>query len=49
MAWVEEEAVATYPLWVLGVVLQVLAIEYVDEVCTTHGAARVSALCLFYS
>ena len=49
MAWVEEETVAAHPLWVLRVVLQVLAIEHVDKVCTTHGATRVTTLSFLYS
>ena len=49
MAGIEEETVATYPLGILGVILQVLAIEHVDKVCTTHGTTGVTTLCFFYS
>ena len=44
---VEEEAVAAYPGGICGVVVQVLAVEYIDEICATHGAAGVTTLGLF--
>ena len=49
MTGVEEETVATYPSGILGVVLQILAIEHVNEVGTTHGTSGVTTLCFFNS
>ena len=48
MTRVEEEAVARLPAGVLGVILQKLAEEHVDEVCATHSTARVTTLSFFY-
>ena len=45
---IEEETVATFPIGVLGVVLEELAIEYVDEIGTAHSTTGVTRLCLFY-
>ena len=45
---VEEEAVATFPSWVLGVELHVFAVEDVDEVSATHSSAWVSTLCFLH-
>ena len=44
MAWVEEETIAAFVSHVLWIVLQELAVKYIDEVSTTHGTAWVSTL-----
>ena len=48
MAGIEEEAVSSHPCRVLGIKLQVLAVEHINEVRTTHGTSRVSALGFLY-
>ena len=49
MTRIEEETVATNPRRVLWIILQILRIEHVDEVGTTHSTTWVTRLCLFYS
>ena len=44
VAGVEEEAVAAHPCRVGGVVVEIFAVEDVDEVGTAHGTAGVTAL-----
>ena len=48
MTWVQEEAVACFPLWVFWIIFQELCEEYIDEVCTSHGSAWVSAFGFLY-
>ena len=45
---VKVEAVATYPHGIFGVILQILAVKYIDKIGTTHGASGVATLGLFY-
>ena len=45
---IQIEAVATLPEGVIGVVLEKLAIEYVDKVSTAHSTTRVTRLRFFY-
>ena len=49
MSGIEEEAVATDPFWIIGVVLQILRIEDIDEVGSAHRTSRVSGLGFFDS
>ena len=44
VTWIEEEAVAAFVSHVLWIVLQELAVKYIDEVSTAHGATWVSTL-----
>ena len=44
VAGVEEETVASFPEWPVGVVGEVLAIKDIDEICSTHGSAWMAAL-----
>ena len=45
---VKIKTVATYPQRVFGVVFEILAIEHIDKVCSSHCASGVSAFCFFY-
>ena len=45
---IEEETVSAHPCGILGVKLQILAVEYVDKVSATHGTSRMSALGFLY-
>ena len=47
MAWVEEETIAAFVGHVLWIVLQELAVKYIDEVSTTHSATGVTTLSFF--
>ena len=42
MSRIEEETVTSLPLRILGIILEILRIEDIDEVCTTHGSARMT-------
>ena len=48
MSGVEEETVTRFPTGVLRIVLKELREEYIDEVCATHCAARVTTLGFLY-
>ena len=45
---IQEETVATFPQRILGVVVQVLAIKYRNEICTAHSTSGMSALGFLY-
>ena len=44
MAGIEEETVTSFPIRILGIVNEELAVEGVDEVSTTHSATGVTTL-----
>ena len=47
VAGIEEETVASFPVGILRIVNEELAVEGVDEVSTTHSATGVTTLSFF--
>ena len=45
---VEVEAVAAFPRRAVGVGQQEFRVKHIDEICSTHCAAWMAALCLFH-